>query len=153
MPWAVRETEFEKYSGVFYPRRTLSAWSRKLFEQGIMTKGNIGSYWKTLVNSKDEKTRESVTFEEAREYFDRRSELLEETTLRLIHEDHTLSYAAARSAAWDDVYRSLWLEYHCCYFSCKTFHFSAWNEQGCLAEVYELTREISRKEDAHGKLC
>ena len=28
--------------------------------------------------------------------------------------------------------------------------FTAWNENGTIAEIYELTREISRKEDGHG---
>ena len=151
MPWKVRESEYEKYSGVFFTSRTLSSWCRKLIEQGIMTKGSVGSYWKTYSSADGkEKIRESVSEAEAQEYFKRRSELLEEMTMDNVKQNHKFSYDEARKVAWKTVYAYLWEEFKCCYYSCKTFYFSAWTEQGQLAEVYELTREISRKEDGCG---
>lgn len=150
MPWKVREKEYQKYSGKFYSGRTLSSWCKKLIEQQIMTKGSIGSYWKTYTNDDKEKIRETVSFEEAHDYFKRRSELVDSLTIDIVRANKKISYDEARREAWQDVYRILWDEFKCCYYSCKTFHFTAWNVQGDLAEVYELTRQISRKEDGHG---
>ena len=147
MPWALRETAYHKYSGVFVTSRTLSSWSKKLLDQGIMVKGTVGSYWRTEVID-HEKIRTNVTEQEAQAYFDRRSELVRQRTE--LHIRAGLDYEAARKTAWQDAYAILWAEYNCCYFSCKTFIFTAWNENGTIAEIYELTREISRKEDGHG---
>ena len=150
MPWKVREEEYHKYSGRFVTSRTLSNWCRKLIEQGIMCKGSEGSYWKTYIDDNGIKKRVMVEQKEALEYFNRRSELLEELTWQLLKQNKIMSYDDARRVAWQNVYPYMWEEFHCCYYSCKTFHFTAWTEQGNLAEVYELTREISRKEDGRG---
>ena len=146
MPWKLREKEFENYSGVFFTSRTLSSWCKKLIEREIMSKSETGTYWKTYFRN-GEKRREITTKEEALNYFKRRAELLNELVEEVLQEDPSLSQEAARSIAWKDVYGYLWAEFgYCCYF-CKTFRFFAWNEQGWLAEVFELTREISRKEE------
>ena len=152
MPWKVREIEYEKYSGVFYTSRTLSSWCRKLIEREIITKEETGTYWKTSVENGN-KVREIISEEEAQNYFTRRSELLEQLTLDALKENPSFTYDKARSEAWKNVYSELWGEFgHCCYF-CKTFHFLKWNAQGWLAEVFELTREISGKEEKlNGKL-
>lgn len=147
MPWSVREYKFYYYSGKFVTSRTLSKWCKTLIEQNIMSRGTVGSYWKTyFVNN--QKIRAIVSEAEAKEYFKRRSELLH----KYIEENKQqgMDYDTAYKEAWKPLYQDLWAEYGCCYFSCKTFHFSAWNEQGMLYEVYELTREISRKEDGIG---
>lgn len=147
MPWAVREFEYHKYSGKYFNERTLRNWCKQLIERDIISKGSTGSYWKTeIINY--EKIRTPVTQEEAQGYFKRRSEMLHKYIEEHIHTGK--DYETAYKAAWKDVYATLWAEYNCCYYSCKTFTFAAWNEQGALAEVYELTREISMKEDGRG---
>ena len=146
MPWKVREDEFRKFSGKFYTSRTLSRWCRRLVEQGIMCKGSTGSFWKTFIDEKGQKKRELVTEEEAQAFFKERSKMIEELTWQIMKSSRKLSYDAARSEAWKFAVNSLWDREHCCYYSCKTFHFTAWNLNGSLAEVYELTRYISGKE-------
>ncbi len=128
MPWKVREAEYEKYSGRYYSSRTLSSWARKLIEQDIMYKGAIGSFWKTSVKPNGEKVRTSVTYEEVKEYFDRRSELIEKYTIQILENDVEKTYEAARRTAWQIAFEILWDQYQCCYYSCKTFQFSAWND-------------------------
>ena len=128
MPWKVREAEFEKYSGHYYSSRTLSSWARKLIEQDIMYKGAIGSFWKTSVKPNGEKVRTSVTYEEVKEYFDRRSELIEKYATQILENDVKKTYEAARRSAWQIAFEILWDQYQCCYYSCKTFQFSAWND-------------------------
>ena len=112
-----------------------------------MCKGCEGSYWKTYVDKAGFKRRELVTEEEAQAYFKERSELIEEITWQIMKGSRKLSYDAARSEAWKNVINFLWDRDHCCYYCCKTFHFKAWNLNGSLAEVYELTRYISGKEE------
>ena len=104
----------------------------------------------TYIDDNGIKKRVMVEQKEAQDYFNRRSELLEELTWQLLKQNKIMSYDDARRVAWQNVYPYMWEEFHCCYYSCKTFHFTAWTEQGNLAEVYELTREISRKEDGRG---
>ena len=149
MPWKVREEEFREFSGRFYTSRTLSHWCKKLIEQGIMCKGSEGSYWKTYEDARGLKKRELVTEEEAQAYFRERYALIEDITWQIMKGSRKLSYDEARSEAWKNVVNFLWDRDHCCYYSCKTFHFTAWNLNGSLADVYELTRYISGKEDRY----
>ncbi len=60
----------------------------------------------------------------------------------------------ASADAWKQAYKILWAEYHCCYYTCKTFVFSAFteNDQGILLELYELVSEISRKKENNAEL-
>ena len=90
-----------------------------------------------------------MTQEEAKGYFERRSQLLEHETMRILQENPQESSEAVRTAAWKNVYEQLWCEYECCYYACKVFEFCAWHEQGDIAEVFELTREISKKEERY----
>lgn len=142
MPWACRAEEYHKYSGVYVCEKTLSNWCKTLIEQEVMSKGCVESYWRTDVID-FHKIRTIVTKEEAQDYFNRRSSLVDQKTEEYIRAG--LGIDAARKAAWKAAYEILWSEFRCCYYSCKTFSFNAWNLQGELAEVYELTREISRK--------
>ena len=148
MPDGERQNAFYEYSGKYYDDKTFSNWRRKLLEQEIMVKGTIGSYWKTEIQN-DRKIRSTVPKKEVDEYNKRRSELLDQLTLEYMRNNPKVKYSDAYKAAWKEVYPHLWAEFGCCYYSCKTFHFTAWNKQGDLAEVYELTREISGKEGKH----
>ena len=146
MPWKEREKLFYQYSGVFVCDKTLSHWCKKLIGQEIVSKGAAETYWKSYTVGY-EKYQVPVTKAEAQEYFNRRSALLKEFTeeseaMGLNHED-------AVKEAWKDVYRVLWNENHCCYYSCKTLLFAAWNENGELQPVYNLSNKI-RKERKYG---
>ena len=151
MPWDERETAFKLYLGKKVDKKTLSKWSRTLIEQEIMGKDCVGRYWKTeIVDNK--KIRSTVSKEEVETYENRRKELLtnlEEFAINAMHQDPKISYREAIKEAWKEVYYILWDEFECCYYSCKVFRFTAWNDQGDLAEVYELIREISGKEGKH----
>ena len=151
MPWGVRRDILYELTGKYYDERTLSNWARKLLEQEIMIKGTVGSFWKTEIED-NRKIRSSVPKEEVDSYYKRRTELLDELTEEYKHVHPKASDREARKAAWGAVYDYLWAEFGCCYYSCKTFHFTAWNKQGDLAEVYELTREISGKEGRYDQL-
>lgn len=148
MPWGVRKGILYELTGKQYDERTLSNWARKLLEQEIMIKGTAGSYWKTEIKN-NRKIRSSVSKQEVDSYYIRRAELLNELETDYKRIKPKASDREARKAAWEAVYFHLWDEFNCCYYSCKTFHFTAWNKQGDLAEVYELTREISGKEGKH----
>ncbi len=147
MPWAERVTKYMYYAERFVCTRTLRNWCHTLLKHGIMATGGSGSYWKTEIDD-DRKIRTLVTKEEAQEYFERRSELIDEYTLDNVKEGMT--YQEARREAWGMTYSTLWREFNCCYYYCKSFYFTVMNEQGPLAEVYELTREISGKEENRG---
>ena len=149
MPWAEREKEYFNYSGIFVEQKTLSNWSRNLFEHGILMKGEAGSYWRTDIYKDGSKSRTLVTKEEAQEYLNRRSELIAQN-LRGLRMVINMTPKEKNKQAWSAAYKTLWKEYNCCYYSCKTFSFTAFVEQGPLAEVYELTREISGKEENRG---
>ena len=151
MPWKEREHYFREYLGRQVDERTLRSWAKKLIEQEIVVKGTSGSYWKTEIID-NYKIRSTVSKEEVDAYNKRRTELLDELpidelALAIMKKDKELTYKQAICSAWDYIYSRLWDEFQCCYYSCKTFHFTAWNKQGDLAEVYELTREISGKEE------
>lgn len=153
MPWAIREKEYEKYSGKFITSRTLSKWCRQLIEHEIISKGESGTYWKTTITTEHEKVREIISEAEAQEYFRRRSELVEKCAFELLKKTPSLSLEQAQRKSWKSVYQNLWGEFKCCCYFCKSFRFFAWNTQGWLAEVFELTREISGKEERiNGKL-
>ena len=111
-----------------------------------MVKCREGTYWKTTVNIDREKIRTQVSAEEARPYFARRAEIVEERLAENLHEGMTQKEASA--VAWKQAYKILWAEFNCCYYTCKTFVFSAFTEsdQEILLELYELVSEISRKE-------
>ncbi len=146
MPWKERENHFRDYLGRKVDERTMRSWAKKLIEGDIIVKCTEGSFWKTEI-IENCKIRTTVPKEEVETYNKRRAELLNQLAIDTMKQDKSLSYDKALRAAWKDVYFFLWHEFHCCYYSCKTFYFTAWNEQGTLAEVYELAREISRKEN------
>ena len=150
MPWEEREKVFQEYLGRKVDKRTLSKWSKTLIEQEIMGKDCVGSYWKTEIIDK-RKIRSPATEKEYEEYEIRRRELmrrLEEFAMDAMRQDPQLPYKEAVKIAWKELYSILWDEFNCCYYCCKTFQFTMWNDQGDLVEVYELIREISEKHDA-----
>lgn len=151
MPWKTREPLFREYLGRQVNERTLRRWMSNLLKSGIVSKGEDGSYWKTEIKG-TMKIRSTVSEKEVEDYYKRRSELvqnLEEQTIEFLKFNHGLTYQEAKKEAWKDIYYTLWAEFGCCYYYCKSFHFTAWSAQGDLAEVYELTREISGKEGKH----
>ena len=145
MPWGERATAFYDYSGVSMDERTLRNWCSKLMSQNIVVKCRDGTYWKTDIIGDKRKLRTQVSAEEARPYFARRAALVEAGTEKNLH--NGLSFKEARGTAWKEAYETLWTEYKCCYYICKTFSFSAFteNEREILLEVYELVREIADK--------
>jgi len=117
---------------VYVTERTLRNWSAVLIRNEYLAKSEERTFWKTEMCGVD-KIRTPVPEDDLRmaEYFLRKSELLKE--LSPAHED-----------VWELTMKQLWREFNCCYYSCRSFSFNAFDPEisGCLFEIQELTREM-----------
>ena len=132
MPWGNRELILQQRYNVSVSERTLRNWSAVLIRNEYISKSEERTFWKTEMCGRD-KIRTPVPEDDPRmqEYFLRKSELLKE--LSPAHED-----------VWELTMKQLWSEFNCCYYSCKSFSFNAFDPaiSGCLFEIQELTREM-----------
>ena len=136
MPWGNRELILQQRYNVNVTERTLRNWSAVLIRNEYLAKSEERTFWKTEMCGRD-KLRTPVPEDDPRmaEYFLRKSELLRE-------------YAAPapedKELVWKQTMKQLWSEFNCCYYSCKSFSFNAFDPaiSGCLFEIHELTREL-----------
>ena len=132
MPGGNRELILQQRYNVYVTERTLRNWSAVLIRNEYLAKSEERTFWKTEMCGAD-KIRTPVPENDPRmaEYFRRKSELLKE--LSPAHED-----------VWELTMKQLWREFNCCYYSCKSFSFNAFDPEisGCLFEIQELTREM-----------
>ena len=144
MPWGERAKAYYFYSGIMVDERTLRNWCSRLMRQGAVSKADEVTYWKTeFIHGI--KVRSQVQREETLAYYARRSEIVQEEMEQNL--SLGMSKKEAAKDAWAQAYGILWNELHCCYYSCRTFMFSAFSHDEQLLEVYELTRLISGKEE------
>ena len=144
MPWGERAKAYYSYSGILVDERTLRNWCSRLMRQGAVSKADEVTYWKTeFIHGI--KVRSQVQREETLAYYARRSEIVQEEMEQNL--SLGMSKKEAAKDAWAQAYGILWNELHCCYYSCRTFMFSAFSHDEQLLEVYELTRLISGKEE------
>lgn len=148
MPWEERAMELQNHYGVSVSDRTLRNWCSQLLEKGLIAKVEDRTCWKTEIKN-GMKTRTPIQQGDAEmtQYFARKSALIayyqaEGAELKI--PDKELKNYAFRMAI-----KELWLEYHCCYYTCKTFMFSAWedDEDPFFQEVVELTQDIMQNKD------
>lgn len=143
MPWGNRELILQQRYNVCVSERTLRNWTAALIRNEYLAKSENRSFWKTEICGGD-KIRTSVSEDDERmaEYFRRRSELL--TINKELAQAADTPAHEVNSVAWKQTMKQLWSEYSCCYYSCKSFSFNAFDPEisGCLFEIQELTREM-----------
>lgn len=136
MPWKLRTEAINAAYGVNVCERTLRNWCDKLINTRTIEKSNgEKTYWRTsringetfrdLVSGNEELERKM------RSYWVERNELLKEYN-------------------WNEAFGVLWNKYHCCYYSCKTFVLSAFDNIGQFQEIYELIEVIMAAAAAEG---
>ena len=143
MPWEERAMELQSHYGVSVSDRTLRNWCSQLLEKALIAKVEDRTCWKTeIMNGMKTRTPIQQGDAEMTEYFSRKSALIahyQTEGVELQIPDKELKNYAFRMAI-----KELWQEYHCCYYTCKTFLFSAWedDEEPFFQEVVELTQDI-----------
>ena len=136
MPWGNRELILQDRYKVCVSERTLRNWSAVLIRNEYLAKSEERTFWKTEMCGRD-KLRTPVPEDDPRmaEYFRRKSELLREYAAPAFED---------KELVWKQTMKQLWSEFNCCYYSCKSFSFNAFDPEisGCLFEIHELTREM-----------
>lgn len=137
MPWGERAELLKGCYGISFSERTLKSWAAKLVERGILTKAGERSCWRTIKDASGNSNRELVTGDEEAEaemraYFNERSELIK-------------AYGNNKEG-WARAFIELWNKYGCCYYYCKGFELSAYDNytEDLFQEIYELVEEITR---------
>ena len=143
MPWEERERELYNHYGITECARTLRNWCSKLLNKELITKVSDRTYWKTeIMNGRKTRTPIQQGDEEMSAYFSRRSALI--SHYQIEGEKAKIPAKELKNFAFSLAIKALWEEYHCCYYTCKTFLFSAWedDEEPFFQEVVELTQDI-----------
>ena len=143
MPWEERARELYNHYGITECARTLRNWCSKLLNKELIAKVDDRTYWKTeIMNGR--KTRTSIQQGDAEmtAYFSKRSALIAYD--RAEGEKAKIPAKELKNFSIKLAVKDLWNEYHCCYYTCKTFLFSAWedDEEPFFQEVVELTHDI-----------
>ena len=138
MPWTERADILKEFYAVDVTDRTLKSWANKLFKTGTFAKSDEKVFWSTTINAYGQKIRqwideESDEHEEMLKYFNRRKQLV----------SNYMSEGKSRSEAWTEANKTVWCEYGCCYYSCKTIMPGAFDKTNHLQEIYEYVREIA----------
>lgn len=147
MPWSERADVLKEGYGVTVSDRTLRNWASKLFKTGTLAKSNDKSHWKTTLVYPGKKVRQWIDdiedeMQQMAEYYERRRQLVKQ----YLNDNVTSGkedFNKVKSAAWTFANQTLWSEYGCCYYTCKTVKPGAFDETGCLQEIYELVRDIA----------
>ena len=143
MPWEERARELYNHYGVSECDRTLRNWCRKLLDKELIAKVSDRTYWKTeIMNGRKARTPIQQGDEEMSAYFSRRSALI--SHYQTEGEKAKIPAKELKNFAFSLAIKALWEEYHCCYYTCKTFLFSAWedDEEPFFQEVLELAQDI-----------
>lgn len=143
MPWEERAMELQNHYGVSVSDRTLRNWCSQLLEKELIAKVSDRTYWKTeIMNGRKTRTPIQQGDEEMSAYFSRRSALI--SHYQTEGEKAKIPAKELKNFAFSLAIKALWEEYHCCFYTCKTFLFSAWedDEEPFFQEVVELTQDI-----------
>lgn len=143
MPWGNRELILQQRYNVCVTERTLRNWTAALIKKDYLSKSENRTFWKTEICGR-EKSRIAIPEDDLRmkEYLLRKSELLKENREAAVASG--VPALEINSLVWEQTMKQLWAEYSCCYYSCKSFSFNAFDPEisGCLFEIQELTREM-----------
>ena len=138
MPWTERVEILKVGYNVEVTDRTLRSWASKLFKTGTLSKSDKKTYWSTTTNLLGQKTRQwieedSEEHEEMIRYFQRRKQLVKQY----------MDEGKNKSEAWATANKTVWCEYGCCYYACKSIAPGAFDNTNHLQEIYEYVREIA----------
>lgn len=143
MPWAERETEIEKKYGIRVSSRTLRNWCSKLIQKELVAKTEEKTYWKTsYANGQSVRTFIQRNDPQLRKYFKKKNNFLTEFRKDALRRG--MSPKEAERIAWKQAMEFLWAEFRCCYYSCKSLLFNAFETEDApfFQEVVELTHKI-----------
>ena len=143
MPWEERALELQHHYGVSVSDRTLRNWCSQLLGKELIAKVDDRTYWKTeIMNGMKIRTPIQQGDADMTQYFSRKSALI--SYYKTEGEQAKIPAKELKNFAIKLAMNDLWNEYHCCYYTCKTFLFSAWedDEEPFFKEVVELTQDI-----------
>lgn len=149
MPWGERENILRDVYGVSADEKTLRNWCNKLMLTNTIVKSDEKTHWETFTID-GVKYRELVSgnpHEEERmwKYYERRRQLIQNYISNELASGRK-DYKAINSEAWKEANATLWCEYGCCFYSCKSFHLNAFDDAVALEtlkEIYELVKEVA----------
>ena len=143
MPWAKRENAYHKRYGVSVDERTMRNWCNQLIKKGVIAKFSDGTAWKTEIidGLKIRFPIDEEDEEERQKYYERRKEIFSDLYNAELKQG--LNPKEAKAQAWSDTYKQLWAEFGCCFYYCKTFALSAFDEENLLPEIYEIASELA----------
>lgn len=145
MPWKERSARYFKQYGVWVEDRTMRNWCSSLIALGIIAKSGKGLSWKTTIENgkKSRRPTEERDRDEIWTYYQRRRTISAELYQEALSKGDPPR--VAKRKAYEDTYKALWAEFHCCYYYCKCFTLNALSEdyQQELWEVYELSQELA----------
>ena len=144
MPWEERAKAFNERYGFSVCDRTLRNWASKLLRKEIMAKVDEKTFWKTEIDARGVKIRTIIAKDDSgmKRYNFRKNELLSQFREDYILDGHSLGMA--EKLAWKEAMKELGYEFHCWYYSCKSFMFGAFenDEEPFFQEVWELTNDL-----------
>lgn len=148
MPWAVRAEELRNEFGVSVDERTLRNWNSKLMKRDMVAKFNSDrtawiSYKIDGTTYREMITGDEALEEQARKYFKKRNEYRKEYRQREMFERNREDYEKINSESWSYAMKSLWDEFHCCYYYCPSFYLNAIGEHAL--EIFEIVDTIGSR--------
>lgn len=146
MPWAVRAEELKKDFKVSVDERTLRNWASKLIKNDVIARFDSdktawisykvdGVTYRELISGDDNLERDM------RRYYQKRNEYRKQYRQEQLIEKGREDYEAVNSESWSFAMKSLWDEFHCCYYYCCSYYLNAIGEYA--QEIFELVEEIS----------
>ena len=131
MPWQERSNQMQEHYNILVSEKTLRNWSAKLINTNTINKSKINTFCWCSYKIDGETIRELVTGNKE----------LEETKLEYYH----LRKGLLKTFSWKETQEVLWQRFGCCFYYCKSFVLSAFDDVGNAQEVYELIEEIAEK--------
>lgn len=125
MPWKEREDWLRVEFNICVDEKTLRNWCSKFIQHGTIVKDKSKkTYWRTNYN----KTREEVFIDDKE------------------RQDYWNDFWNMRKNGEQDISKTLWNKYGCCYYSCASLMVSAFDDISELEEIIELVNEVAEAE-------
>lgn len=133
MPWQERSNQMQEHYNILVSEKTLRSWSAKLINTNTINKSKVNTFCWCSYKIDGETIRELVTGNKE----------LEETKL----EYYRFRKGLLKTFSWKETQEVLWQRFGCCFYYCKSFVLSAFDDIGNAQEVYELIEEIINEEE------
>lgn len=157
MPWLERESRINEIYGFDINPRTLSRYANRLIKQGAMIPpqpSQADQWWKTTIEGrKIQCPVPEDQQEEVKEYYRRRSEVVQEwkTALKCDQATTKEERKMLTNQAWSAAYKQMWSEFGCCYYRCKCLQFSGFGYQEIDRLLDLVTEIVEGVMEEHGK--